>query len=90
MFKIKYEGVDSLKGLSGVKRLIDAIEKQNDNAKDVWYIRTIEIAEDSKKIFSFRLVNKRSKKSKVIYNDEQMSWLINQLENGNIKVTYRK
>lgn len=89
MFKIKYEGVRTLEGLDGVSRLIDALKKQNEKAKDVWYARTIEVTDD-KKIFSFRLVNKRTKKSKVICNDEQMTWLINQLENGNIKVTYKK
>lgn len=89
MFKIKYEGVRTLEGLVGVSRLIDAIKKQNEKAKDVWYARTIEVTEN-KGIFSFRLVNKRTKKSKVICNDEQMTWLINQLENGNIKVTYKK
>lgn len=89
MFKIKYEGVRTLEGLDGVSRLIDAIKKQNEKAKDVWYARTIEVTEN-KGIFSFRLVNKRTKKSKVICNDEQMTWLINQLESGNIKVTYKK
>lgn len=89
MFKIKYEGVRTLEGLVGVSRLIDAIKKQNEKAKDVWYARTIEVTEN-KGIFSFRLVNKRTKKSKVICNDEQMTWLINQLESGNIKVTYKK
>lgn len=89
MFKIKYEGVRTLEGLGRVSRLIDAIKKQNEKAKDVWYARTIEVTEN-KEIFSFRLVNKRTKKSKVICNDEQMTWLINQLENGNIKVTYKK
>lgn len=89
MFKIKYEGVRTLEGLVGVSRLIDALKKQNEKAKDVWYARTIEVTEN-KGIFSFRLVNKRTKKSKVICNDEQMTWLINQLESGNIKVTYKK
>lgn len=89
MFKIKYEGVETLRGLVGADRLIDALNKQNEKAKDVWYARNIEVT-DNNKIFSFRIVNKRTKKSKVICNEQQMAWLINQLESGNIKVTYKK
>ena len=89
MFKIKYEGVKTLKGLVGADRLIDALNKQNEKSKDVWYARNIEVTDDNK-IFSFRIVNKRTKKSKVICNEQQMAWLINQLESGNIKVTYKK
>lgn len=89
MFKIKYEGVRTLGGLVGADRLIDALNKQNEKARDVWYARNIEVTDDNK-IFSFRIVNKRTKKSKVICNEQQMTWLINQLESGNIKVTYKK
>ncbi len=89
MFKIKCIGAESFKGLRGTERLADALTKQNEKCKDVWIAGNIEVS-DNKEMISFRLVNKKTKKSKIISTKEQLTWLVNQLENGNIKVTYRK
>lgn len=89
LFKIKCIGSESFKGLRGTERLADALDKQNEKCKDVWIAGNIEVS-DNKEMISLRLVNKKTRKSKIISNKEQLTWLVTQLENGNIKVTYRK